>query len=120
MNQDKFTEKAQEVLQLSLQLVQQYKHSQLDVEHIFFALLTQEKGLVSDIIKETGADIESLKANVQQILERIPKVQYFSGQIYTTPRILALQNAATAEAKQFGDEFISTEHIFLAIIDEGA
>ena len=60
MRQDKYTEQAQEALNLSQQLVLQYHHSQLDVEHLLMALLTQEKGLVRDIVRELGADIDGI------------------------------------------------------------
>ena len=61
-----------------------------------------------------------MKSQVSAVLERMPKVSYASGQIYATPRIIALYNAADAEAKRLKDEFISTEHIFVAIAGEGS
>ncbi len=119
MRQERFTEMAQEAIALSQQLVQQYNHNQWDVEHILLALLKQEKGLVGEILHDLNIDIDAVKSQVSGVLERMPKVSYASGQIYATPRIVGLYNASEAEAKRFQDEFISTEHIFIAITSEG-
>ena len=70
MRQERFTEQAQEALAASQQLVRQYKHNQWDAEHILLALLQQEKGLVGDILKELGADVESLRNQVSAVLEK--------------------------------------------------
>ena len=120
MRQERFTEMAQEAIALSQQLVQQYNHNQWDVEHILLALLMQEKGIVGEILQDLKVDVEAVKSQVSAVLERMPKVSYASGQIYATPRIIALYSAADAEAKRLKDEFISTEHIFVAIAGEGS
>jgi len=119
MKQERFTEMAQEAIALSQQLVQQFNHSQWDVEHMLLALVTQEKGLVCDILKEMGIEADAVKRQVGAVLERIPKVTYGTGQIYATPRMAALYSAADAESKRLQDEYISTEHIFIAIAGEG-
>jgi len=120
MRQERFTEMAQEAIQLSQQLVQQYNHNQWDVEHILLALLMQEKGIVGEILKDLKVNVDDVKLQVSAVLERMPKVSYSSGQIFATPRIIALYNASDAEAKRLQDEFISTEHIFVAIAGEGS
>ena len=120
MRQERFTEMAQEAIALSQQLVQQYNHNQWDVEHILLALLMQEKGIVGEILQDLKVDVEAVKSQVSAVLERMPKVAYASGQIYATPRIIALYNAADTEAKRLQDEYISTEHIFIAIAGEGS
>ena len=120
MRQERFTEMAQEAIALSQQLVQQYNHNQWDVEHILLALLMQEKGIVGEILRDLKIDVDAVKSQVSAVLERMPKVSYASGQIYATPRIIALYNASDAEAKRLKDEFISTEHIFIAIAGEGS
>ncbi len=115
MKQERFTEQAQEALTASQQLVRQFKHSQWDVEHILLALLQQEMGLVGDIIKELGADIEALKKQVTAALEKTPQVSYETEQIYATPRVAKLLEAAGKEADRLKDEFIGTEHFLIAI-----
>ena len=119
MRQERFTEMAQEAIALSQQLVQQFNHNQWDVEHILLALLMQEKGIVGEILQDLKVDVDAVKSQVSAVLERMPKVSYASGQIYATPRIIALYSAADAEAKRLKDDFISTEHIFVAIAGEG-
>jgi len=118
MRQEKFTELAREALESSQQLVLQYKHSQWDVEHILLALLQQERGLVGDILKELGIDAAAVKGEVEGALEKIPKVTYETGQIYTTPRIVQLLRMAEEEANRLKDEYISTEHLLIAIVRE--
>jgi len=116
--QDKFTEQAGEAIAASQQLVAQFNHNQWDVEHILYSLLMQEKGLVGEIISELGIDVEQVKKETKASLERMPRVTYATGQIYATPRINQLFVDADAEAKRLQDEFIGTEHIFIAIVGE--
>jgi ATP-dependent Clp protease ATP-binding subunit ClpC len=118
MRQEKFTEQAQEALAASQELVRTYKHNQWDVEHILMALLQQEKGLVSDLLTKLNVNIETVKEQVGSALEKIPKVGYEAGQIYATPRIQLLLQAAEAEAKRLKDEFIGTEHMLIAMVGE--
>ncbi len=115
MKQEKFTEQAQEALALSQQLVRQYQHNQWDVEHILLALLQQEKGLIADLLKELGVSEDSVREQVTAVLNRSPKVSYETPQIYATPRVAQVLEAAYAEAERLKDEFVGTEHIFIAI-----
>ena len=119
MRQEKFTEMAWEAIIASQQLVAQYSHSLWDVEHILYALLMQEKGIVGEILRDMKIDVDGMKIQVNTVLERMPKVYNMTPQMYPTPRIFTLFNAADAEAKRLQDEFISTEHIFIAIAGEG-
>ncbi len=119
MRQERFTELAQEALASSQELVRQYQHSQWDVEHVLLALLQQERGLIGDILNELNVDAAEVKQSVAAALEKVPKVAYGSGQIYATPRIAQLLKLADEEAKRLQDEYISTEHLLIAIIAEG-
>jgi ATP-dependent Clp protease ATP-binding subunit ClpC len=116
--QERFTEQAQEALAASQQLVHQFHHTQWDVEHILLALLQQEKGLVGEILRELGVDVEEIKRQVATTLEKAPKVTYETVQIYATPRIAKLLETATSEANRLKDEFIGTEHLLIAISGE--
>ncbi|OGO31948.1 MAG: Clp protease [Chloroflexi bacterium RBG_16_56_11] len=118
MKQEKFTEQAQEALQASQQMAMQFKHSQWDVEHILLALLMQQRGLVGEILKEIGVDIDPARNQVEEIMEKTPKVSYQTGQIYATPRIAMLMQRAEEEARRLKDEFISTEHLFIAMVSD--
>ena len=115
MKQDRFTEQAQEAISLSQQIVQQYQHNQWDIEHILLALLRQERGLVSEIITDIGIDVNSMKREIETVLENLPKVAYQTGQIYATPRVGELFKNADEEANRLKDEFVGTEHLFIAI-----
>jgi len=115
---ERFTEQAQEVLAASQELLRGYQHNQWDVEHILLALLEQEKGITRDILQMLGVDVEAVKQRVQATLESFPKVAYQAGQIYATPRISALLENANREADRLKDEFVSTEHLLIAIAGE--
>jgi len=115
---ERFTEQAQEVLAASQELLRRYRHNQWDVEHILLALLEQEKGITGDILQMLGVDVEAIKQRVGATLESFPKVAYEAGQIYATPRISALLENANREADRLKDEFVSTEHLLIAIAGE--
>jgi ATP-dependent Clp protease ATP-binding subunit ClpC len=115
---ERFTEQAQEVLAASQELVRRYHHNQWDVEHILLALLEQEKGITRDILQMLGVDIEVVKQRVGATLDGFPKVTYEATQIYATPRISALLESASREADRLKDEFVSTEHLLIAIAGE--
>ncbi|OGN97486.1 MAG: Clp protease [Chloroflexi bacterium RBG_13_51_36] len=118
MKPERFTEQAQEVLAASQELVRRYRHNQWDVEHVLLALLEQEKGITRDIFQALGVDVDAVKKRVGATLEGFPKVTYEAGQIYATPRISALLESANKEADRLKDEFVSTEHLLVAIAGE--
>jgi ATP-dependent Clp protease ATP-binding subunit ClpC len=115
---EKFTEQAQEVLAASQELVRRYRHNQWDVEHVLLALLEQEKGITRDIFQTLGVDVDVVRKRVGATLEGFPRVTYEAGQIYATPRISALLENANREADRLKDEFVSTEHLLIAIAGE--
>ncbi len=119
MTSEKFTEQAQEVLAASQELVRRYHHNQWDVEHVLLALLEQQGGVTIDILRELGVDVEAMKRRVEATLQSYPTVAYEGTQIYATPRISQLMQNARQEADRLKDEFISTEHLLIAIAAEG-
>jgi ATP-dependent Clp protease ATP-binding subunit ClpC len=118
MRPEKFTEQAQEVLAASQELVREYHHNQWDVEHVLLALLRQGKGVTSDILKTLGVNTEVVRKRVEAVLDGFPKVATDVTQIYATPRIAALFDRALKEADRLKDEFVSTEHLLIAIAGE--
>jgi ATP-dependent Clp protease ATP-binding subunit ClpC len=118
MRQERFTEQAQEAIQTSQQMAVQYKHSQWDVEHILLALLAQRQGLVGEILKELKVNTDVIRGQVEETLKNTPKVAYQTGQIYATPRIAQVMQKADEEANRLKDEFISTEHLLIAIVSD--
>jgi ATP-dependent Clp protease ATP-binding subunit ClpC len=115
---ERFTEQAQEVLAASQELLRRYRHNQWDVEHVLLALLEQEKGITRDILQMLGVDIDVVKKRIGATLESFPKMAYEATQIYATPRISALLENANKEADRLKDEFVSTEHLLIAIAGE--
>jgi ATP-dependent Clp protease ATP-binding subunit ClpC len=118
MRQDRFTEGAQEVLAASQELVRKERHSQWDVEHVLLSLLTYNKGITPEIFDRLGVDATKLRGAVKAALDKSPKLSYDVVQIYTTPRIVKMLEAANAEAERLQDEYVGVEHILIAIADE--
>src|SRR3990172_1805602 len=118
MRPDRFTESAQEVIAISQDIVRRFRHSQWDVEHIFLALLEQSEGLAGQILQKLGVDTALVRQRVESALEATPKMAYETTQIYATPRIATLFQNADAEANRLKDEFIGTEHLFIAVAAE--
>ena len=115
---DSFTESAQEVVTSSQKLVRSYRHPQWDVEHVFLALLDQEEGVPAQILRELSVDTAAVRTRLQNALERIPKLAYEPRQIYPTPRTARLLQVAKAEADRLKDDYISTEHLFIGVVEE--
>ncbi|MDP2954188.1 MAG: Clp protease N-terminal domain-containing protein, partial [Chloroflexota bacterium] len=115
MKPDRFTEQAQEALASSQELVRQSRHSQWDVEHVFLALLRQERGLTRDILERLGVDIDRLGQRVEEVITSAPKLAFDANQIYATPRVHRLLEAAEAESRRLKDEYIGVEHLLVAI-----
>ena len=113
---ERFTEQAQEALAASQELVRRFKHNQWDVEHVLLALLEQEDSLTVKLLKRLGVDDKAVKQQVEAALEKSPKIAYEGAQIYATPRIPRLLEAASAEAERLKDEFIGAEHLLIAIV----
>jgi ATP-dependent Clp protease ATP-binding subunit ClpC len=119
MRPERFTEQAREILAASQGITSRYHHVQWDVEHILLALLEQVGGLTSQILEKLGANVQAVKKRVEDILDRAPKAAQESAQIYATPRIARLMDNAAHEADRLKDDFISTEHLLIAIAAEG-
>ncbi|MEO8458700.1 MAG: Clp protease N-terminal domain-containing protein, partial [Chloroflexota bacterium] len=118
MRQDRFTEGAQEVLAASQELVRKEKHSQWDVEHVLLALLQYGKGITPEIFDHLKVDGVRLRSAVREALDKSPKAAYDVGQIYTTPRIVRMLEAANEEAERLKDDYVGVEHMLIAIADE--
>ncbi len=118
MRQDRFTEGAQEVLAASQELVRKERHTQWDVEHVLMSLVTYGKGITPELFAKLGADTRALATKVKASLDKSPKLSYDVVQIYTTPRIVRMLEAANAEAERLQDEYVGVEHILISIADE--
>jgi len=118
MRPERFTEQAREMLANSQGITSRYRHVQWDVEHVLLALLEQEGGLASQILERLGANVQAVKKRVEDSLDRAPKAAQESAQIYATPRIARLMDSAAHEADRLKDDFISIEHLLIAIASE--
>lgn len=121
MRFDRFTERAQEAAQRAAEIIQRYGHNQIDTEHILLALIEQPQGLITQILDILKVDANPLTERLDYILKTSPKANIFgggAGQIFITPRVKRIIDLANEEANRLKDEYISTEHIFLAILSE--
>jgi ATP-dependent Clp protease ATP-binding subunit ClpB len=115
MDINRFTEKSQEALQEAQRLAARGSQQYVDVEHLLAALLYQEPGLASSILRKADVNLQGLKQRVQQELERLPRVTGGSGEAISS-RLNRLLMQAEEEAKQFKDEYVSVEHLLLALL----
>jgi len=121
MRLDKLTVKAQEALQEAKNLADEYNQQQIGVEHLLLALVKQPEGIVIPILQKIGVDIGQLNSRINEHLESQPQVYGGGGgvdQLYISPRLNKVLEAAWKEAQAMKDEYMSTEHILLAIADE--
>ena len=121
MRFDRFTERAQEAAQRAAEIIQRYGHNQIDTEHILLALIEQPGGVIPQILEKLSVSAEALTERLDATLRASPKANIFgggAGQIFITPRVKRIIDLANEEANRLKDEYISTEHIFLAILTE--
>jgi len=121
MRFDRFTERAQEAAQKAAEIIQRYGHNQIDTEHILLALVEQPGGVIPQILEKLNVSAENLSEKLDSTLRSSPKANIYgggAGQIFITPRVKRIIDLANEEANRLKDEYISTEHIFLAILTE--
>jgi len=117
MNLNRMTQRAQEALAAAQELAQQSSHSQIDVEHLILALLEQSDGVVPAVLAKLGVRPVGLAEELRAHLERQPHVQG-PAQLYMAQRLSTLLQAATQQAEQMHDEYVSTEHMLLACLQQ--
>ena len=121
MRFDRFTERAQEAAQRAAEIIQRYGHNQIDTEHILLGLIEQPQGAVPQILELLKVDPVEISERLDYILKTSPKASIFgggAGQIFITPRVKRIIDIANEEANKLKDDYISTEHMFLAILSE--
>jgi len=122
MRFDRFTERAQDAAMRAYEILQRYSHAQADTEHLLLALLEQPEGSIPEILEHLNVDPEHVREQVDENLLRSPRVSGMPnmavGQVYITPRLKRVLDNAQLEANNLKDEYISTEHLFLAIVSE--
>ncbi|MEE9170127.1 MAG: ATP-dependent chaperone ClpB, partial [bacterium] len=122
MNPNEMTIKLQEALQAASGLAMRRNHQGIDVEHLLVALLEQADGSTIPILEQAGVSPKSVSNAAEQVLQKIPQVQVSGaapGQVHLTPRLGKILNQAETEMKELRDEYLSVEHILLAMVGEG-
>jgi ATP-dependent Clp protease ATP-binding subunit ClpB len=120
---NRLTQKSQEALHDAQTKALRYGHTEVDGEHLLLALLDQSEGLVPRLLDAAGADPDTLRAKVEAELNRRPRTSgpgAAPGQVYVTQRLSRLFDSAEREAKRLKDEYVSVEHLVIALLDEGS
>ncbi|WNO72176.1 ATP-dependent chaperone ClpB [Streptomyces sp. AM8-1-1] len=123
MDMNRLTQKSQEALQEAQTIAGRLNQTEVDGEHLLLALLDQPDGLIPRLFDQAGADTRALRSAVSAELARRPKVTgpgASPGQVFVTQRLAKLLDTAEEEAKRLKDEYVSVEHLVLALVDEGS
>jgi ATP-dependent Clp protease ATP-binding subunit ClpC len=122
MRFDRFTERAQDAAMRAYEILQRFGHNQVDTEHLLLALVEQTEGVVSQIIEKLGASADGIKGRLEEELRQSgPRATIYgggTGQVFITPRVKRVMDLANQEAARLKDDYVSTEHLFLAIASE--
>jgi ATP-dependent Clp protease ATP-binding subunit ClpB len=118
MRLDKLTIKAQEALQSAHDRAEQGSHQEITAEHMLLALLAQEQGVVGAILRKLGIDPDAVANRVERTLEELPRVSGSRSDIYVGNRLKDVLEDAGRQSKEFKDEYISSEHILLALVSK--
>ncbi len=116
MKIERFTEKAREALGEANELAKQHNHSQIEIEHLLAALMAQEDGVVQQVIQKVGGNVAAAQRIVDSEIERMPRV-YGGSEPSISPRLRAMPEKAWQEMANFKDEYLSVEHLLLAMLD---
>jgi ATP-dependent Clp protease ATP-binding subunit ClpB len=116
MRLDRFTLRAQEAVQAAIELAERNQNQQVEPEHLLAAMLEQPEGIVRPILGKLSVNVTVLANDIQAAVARFPRVQ--GGQQYFSPRLSQIFTAAQKQAEKMKDEFISTEHLLLTLVEE--
>src|SRR5438552_13945776 len=116
MRLDKFTLRGQEAIQSAIELAERNQNQQVEPEHLLAAMLEQPEGIVRPILGKLSVNVPVVTNDIQAAVARFPRVQ--GGQQYFSPRLSQIFTAAQKQAEAMQDDFISTEHLLLAITEE--
>ena len=117
MDINKFTEKAREAIAAAVELAKGANNPQIEPEHLLVALIEQQQGIIPDLLRKLSADPASVGGAARQLLAKLPTA-FGGSEPALSPRLRLVLDAAQAEAGRMKDDFVSTEHVFIAIADE--
>jgi ATP-dependent Clp protease ATP-binding subunit ClpB len=123
MDMNRLTQRSQEAVQQAQTIALRYGHTEVDGEHLLLALLDQSAGLVPRLLQQFDTDVDALRAAVEGELQRRPRVTgpgAAPGQVFLTQRLARVLEAAEREAKRLKDDYVSVEHLVLALAEEGS
>ncbi len=118
MNIEKYTQNAQQAIMDCQNIAISEGHQMLDGEHLHMALLMQKDGLIPKLLKYMNVDTTAVIADVQEALEKLPKVSGNADNMYSSRRLSQLLMRAEKIAEEFKDEYVSVEHLYLALLEE--
>ncbi|NLE77604.1 MAG: AAA domain-containing protein, partial [Chloroflexi bacterium] len=122
MRFDRFTERAQDAAMRAYEILQRYGHSQVDTDHLFLALLEQPESVTQELLEMLKVDPDEVRKRLEEVLEGTPRTAMpFNNQVaqvFITPRLKRVIDLSTEESQRLGDEYVSVEHLFLAIASE--
>ena len=116
MNLNKFTEKAQEAVVTAQNLASEGTHAEITPEHLLVALVEQENGIVPSLLRKMTLDPRNVSVEARKLLDALPKA--YGADVRLSPRMNLIGQSAQAEATRLQDEYVSTEHVFLALASE--
>lgn len=118
---DKFTMKSQEAIQEAQSFAEKKGNQQIDAEHMLWALLEDEEGVASQILKRIGINTKALRQDVEEAVDKFPKVIGATplGQIYISPRLKGVFENAHKSAEHLKDEYVSVEHLLISLVSVG-
>lgn len=116
MNFNKFTIKSQEAVQHAQEIATSYGNQSLEAEHVLAALMQDAQGIVTPLLQKLGANINYIKIKINDVIEKLPKVS--GGQPYISNAMQKVLELSQKEAENLKDEYVSTEHLLLALLDQ--
>src|SRR5215471_10116049 len=117
MNINKNTEKAREAVAAAIELARQSNNPQLEPEHLLVALVEQREGIVPELLRKMNTDPSAIARGARELAKKLPQA-YGGSEPGMSPRFRLVTDQAQAEADRLKDEFVSTEHLFIALADE--
>ena len=117
MNIEKYTQKMQGAILDAQSIANSYGHQQLEIAHVHYAIISDSDGLIPKLLEAMNVDVKSLKADLKSDLEKLPKVSGGSAQLYMSSELNNVLTKAEKIASDFKDEYVSVEHLYLAILD---
>ena len=120
MNAEKYTQKALEAVKTAQNMAQENGNQYLTTEHLLYALLDQDGGLIGSLFGKMGVDCDGLLSELDTLIRNLPRISGGSGEVYASPEVGKIFNLAEKTAEKLHDEYLSVEHLMLAIFSEGS